>query len=189
MVNLNESHFHEMHTFRLEWQPGPDGYLHWYMDDKFRFGIEQSSLEPEGTQIPIEPSYVIFNTAISTSWGFPNPPPGCTEYDCKDPEKRCGFAPGFCDTLPAEYKIDHVRIYQDKNNSYQTLGCNPKDYPTKRFIAAHAFRYLGTTDRLPLVKVRRGRGRCKTDRQCGEGICKLSRCKCNPDWTGPNCLV
>jgi hypothetical protein len=41
MVQLQESHFKSMHTFRLEWQPGADGYLRWYMDGKFRYGIEQ----------------------------------------------------------------------------------------------------------------------------------------------------
>jgi len=63
----------------FQWQPGPNGYIHWYGDGKFRFGVEQAGLDPFGTKIPTEPSYVILNTAISTSWGFPNPPPGCTE--------------------------------------------------------------------------------------------------------------
>lgn len=62
-----------------QWQPGPEGYIHWYGDGKFRFGVEQAGLDPFGTKIPTEPSYLILNTAISTSWGFPNPPPGCTE--------------------------------------------------------------------------------------------------------------
>ena len=39
-------------------------------------GIDATSLTPWGTKIPDEPSYVILNTAISTSWGFPNPPWG-----------------------------------------------------------------------------------------------------------------
>ena len=108
--------------FRLEWQPGPAGYVRWYafppllpclhptlpyptlpmsshtpptsrcrsyplspysaigrvryINGVFRFGIDATSLTPWGTKIPDEPSYVILNTAISTSWGFPNPPWG-----------------------------------------------------------------------------------------------------------------
>ena len=63
--------------------PPRPGYVRWYIDGVFRFGIEGSSLTPWGTKIPDEPSYIILNTAISTSWGFLNPPWGCTEYDCK----------------------------------------------------------------------------------------------------------
>ena len=47
-----------------------------YINGVFRFGIDATSLTPWGTKIPDEPSYVILNTAISTSWGFPNPPWG-----------------------------------------------------------------------------------------------------------------
>jgi hypothetical protein len=125
----------------LQWQPGPDGYVHWYTDGKFRFGVEQAGLDPYRTQIPQEPSYIIFNTAISTSWGFPNPPPGCTEYDCKTEAGRCGVNPGFCKTLPAEFKIAHVRVYQNKKDGNQTVGCNPRSHPTKRYIAAHPKKY------------------------------------------------
>jgi len=86
MVSITDSHFKEMHTFRLEWQPGEDGFINWYVDNKFRFGILAEGLKEFDTFLPNEPSYIIFNTAISTSWGFPNPPYGCNVYDCKDPD-------------------------------------------------------------------------------------------------------
>eukprot|EP01036_Dinobryon_divergens_P025520 gene25520-34076_t len=146
MVQLTETNFKKMHTFRLEWQPGKDGYIHWYMDGKFRFGIEQAGLNEFGTHIPREPSYLILNTAISTSWGFPNPPPGCSLYDCKDPDGQCGINAGFCKSLPAKFLIDYVRVYQNKEDSTQTVGCNPRDFPTKRFIAAHEYRYMGLAE-------------------------------------------
>ncbi len=38
LVQLQMDHFDSMHTFRLEWQPGPRGYIRWYMDGEFRFG-------------------------------------------------------------------------------------------------------------------------------------------------------
>jgi len=159
------------------------------VDGKFRFGIEQAGLNEMHSKIPEEPSYVILNTAISTSWGFPNPPWGCTEYDCKDPEARCGFNPGFCATLPAEFQVDFVRIYQNKADPRQTLGCNPKKFPTKKFILAHEYRYKVLTDVHALKDVVQGGGACVADKDCGEGTCFLRRCSCKEDWTGPNCLV
>jgi len=167
MVQLTESNFKEMHTFRIEWQPGEDGYIHWYMDGKFRFGIEQAGLNAEGSKIPNEPSYLILNTAISTSWGFPNPPPGCSLYDCKDPDGQCGFNPGFCKSLPARFLIDHVRVYQNKNDSRQTVGCNPREYPTKRWILAHEYRYMGTAEAHALKPIVTGGNKCTKHSQCG----------------------
>jgi hypothetical protein len=189
MVQLEKDHWDTFHTFRLEWEPGKDGYIHWYMDDEFRFGVEGEGLKPQKTQIPTEPSYIIMNTAISTSWGFPTPPPGCTLYDCKDPNGQCGMNPGFCKSLPANFYIDHVRVYQNKKNENHTLGCNPKKYPTKRFIDAHAFRYKGGDEKLPLMPVLKGGRKCQHDANCGSGTCHRGRCQCHSDWTGPNCLV
>ena len=191
LMQLDKSHFSRMHTFRLEWQPGENGYIHWYGDEKFRFGIEQAGLDKFRTKIPTEPSYVILNTAISTSWGFPPTPVGCTsEYDCKTYEGKCGFNEGFCETLPAEFKIDHVRVYQNKLDPNMYVGCNPKSHPTRRYIAAHAEKYTLSTDRLPLRPVVSGGGKCTSNKDCGEGSCGVfSHCKCKPDWTGPHCLV
>ena len=131
MMTLNESYFSSTKRFRLEWQPGPEGYVHWYVDGQFRFGVEAEGLAPHMTRIPDEPSYIIMNTAISTSWGFPNPPFGCTEYDCKTTEGQCGMNAGFCKSLPAKFLIDSVRVYQNKEDPLQNIGCNPKDRPTR----------------------------------------------------------
>lgn len=199
MVQLTKSHFTKQHTFRLEWQPGKNGYLHWYMDGKFRYGVEQSGLDFMGTQIPNEPSYLIMNTAVSTSWGFPNAPTGCDpDYDCKDPEKRCGFFPGFCKNLPAEMKIDHIRVFQNKEDPIMTVSCDPKEYPTKRYIAANDYLYSLITEPRSLKKVKTGGGGCAYDGDCGptgSGQCfwswiKLSKhCRCEEDWMGPYCKV
>ena len=195
MGNLGESHFKKMHTYRLEWEPGPDGYLRWYIDGKFMYGIEQSGLDEYGTQIPQEPSYIIFNTAISTSWGFPATPPGCTEFDCKTSSGQCGFAPGFCRTLPARFKIDSVRLYQNRNNSQHSLGCNPQAFPTRKYILANQDLYKRRfLDKHPLKHVKRGGGSCgstSTSKSCGEeGKCnRRGKCECNHGWTGPHCLV
>lgn len=71
-------------------------------------------------KIPSEPAYVIMNTAMSPTWGFPEGETGCPDhcsckcYDCLDLSGKCscGFATGFCSSLPAHFLIDYVRIYQ-----------------------------------------------------------------------------
>lgn len=145
-----------------------------------------------GSLIPNEPSYVILNTAISTSWGFPNAPWGCTVYDCKDPDGQCGFNPGFCKSLPAHFKIDNVRVYQNKKDPRQTIGCNPPDYPTKKYILGHSEKYKATASVHPLKAIRNGGGKCEENSQCGEGItgsCHFYSCRCISGYTGPHCLV
>lgn len=196
IASLEDSFFNSLHTFRLEWQPGKDdGYIHWYIDGEFKFGIEAASLKEQGSMIPNEPSSIILNTAISTSWGFPNPPWGCTLYDCKDPEGQCGFNPGFCKSLPASFLVDYIRIYQNKNDSRQTIGCNPRDYPTKKFIEGHAYRYRNDEfdgEGRPLKAIQHGQGRCHRDEDCGgssRGLCRRQKCFCDGSWTGPHCLV
>lgn len=91
---LTEAHFLTSHTFRIEWQPGPGGRIDWYsrggtkvdvngtektlmMDGNGTEWIHAYSIKDEslselmGSQIPIEPTYLILNTAISSTWGFP----------------------------------------------------------------------------------------------------------------------
>ena len=127
-MQLNETHWKEFSVYRLEWEPGENGYVRWYVDDEFKFSIEAEGLATAtGASIPEEPSYVILNTAISTSWGFPTDIPwGCDIFDCKVSGGQCGFWPGFCESLPAQFEIEYVRVYQDKNNSRHTIGCNPR---------------------------------------------------------------
>ena len=95
LSGLNDSFWTDFHTWRLEWQPGDEGYVKWYIDGEFKFGILQESLNLMNSKIPQEPSSIIINTAMSTSWGFPQPPAGCTEYDCSSSNGQCGFFPGI----------------------------------------------------------------------------------------------
>lgn len=67
---LQDEHFQSHHIYRLEWQPGDaeggDGYLEWYLDGKLLLGIEGSSLKNlTGSLVPVEPMYLVFNTAVS----------------------------------------------------------------------------------------------------------------------------
>lgn len=150
---LNESHFSSQHIYRLEWQPGSSeggGYLEWYLDNEFIFGINGDSMaELTGAMIPTEPMYLILNTAVSHRWGFPEPCdiahcPVCWRcYDCTNPDCQCSLPDGMkgCKNLPAEMKIDYVRLYQDPKNPAHTLGCSPFSHPTKQYIDAHSSDY------------------------------------------------
>ena len=86
-----------------------------YLDDRFLYGINASALNRTGAIIPEEPMYLLLNTAVSSTWGFPMPcPEGCA-CDCFDPrlpECQCAVPPGILDTLPASFALDYVRVYQ-----------------------------------------------------------------------------
>jgi len=201
MHQITKSHFQTMHTFRLEWQPGPGGRLDWFTKDYKvnstyhktgdgkgqdwvkAFTIKDESLNITGAQIPIEPSYLIFNTGISSTWGFPyDVPDSCAKcFDCNNATCACSFYPGFCNMMKqsrvAMY-IDHVRVYQSSNHSAHvgsphSLGCDPVEYPTREFIKGHEYEYMRAApfvfdDKGPLKKkIRIGGGECKTNSDCG----------------------
>jgi hypothetical protein len=201
---LTQDHFTRPHTFRLEWQPGPGGRIDWFVqgyrvnqtlsmtgDGKghdwiHAYGILDQTLSSlMGSQIPIEPSYLIMNTAVSSTWGFPyDTPDWCTKcYDCDNPKCACTFYPGFCEMIRSgkvSLKIDSIRVYQSSNasahvGSPHTLGCDPPDYPTKEWIDGHQYRYMRNPpfvyeDISPLRRVQKGGGPCETDRDCGGDI-------------------
>jgi hypothetical protein len=199
---LTPAHFNIVHTFRVEWQPGPGGRLDWFskghrfnstfsmegdgMGDDWvhAYGIKDEVLKSlTGSQIPIEASYLIFNVAVSSTWGFPyDTPESCEKcYDCDDPKCACTFAPGFCKMLrdtDVAMLIDSVRVYQSRDPSAHvganhTIGCDPIQYPTRDWIKGHSYRYMRNApfsyeDKgLPLQKVQNGGGKCYQDKECG----------------------
>ena len=138
-----------------------------------------------GSQIPNEPSYLIMNLAISSTWGFPyDTPEWCKKcFDCDDPECQCAFHPGFCKQMKAgevAMFIDSMRVYQSNDPSAHvgnnhTLGCDPPEYPTKEWIQGHSYRYMRNPpfsfeDKLPLRRVQTGGGFCTEDAECGGNI-------------------
>lgn len=201
---LTLDHFQRPHTFRLEWQPGSGGRLDWFVkgyrvnetfaytgdgkgQDWIRaYGIDDTNLKDlMGSQIPNEPSYLIMNTAISSTWGFPfDTPEWCSKcYDCDDPTCACSFYPGFCEMIrsgdTAMY-IDSIRVYQSRNASAHvganhTIGCDPPDYPTSEWITGHSYRYMRNPpfvyeDKHPIRRVQRGGGACESDADCGGNL-------------------
>lgn len=175
---------------------GTGGYLKWYTDDKFVFAVYGESLEITKTEIPSEPMYLIMNTAVSYTWGFPMPCPdncACDCYECGNPMCLCALPTGYCDNFPAGFEIDYVRVYQAANETKHILGCSPASRPTAQFIEGHAKRYMEQGQSRPLQSVRTGGGVCSSHRDCGgpeRGGCSTSNvCVCLAGWTGPNCLA
>jgi hypothetical protein len=98
-----------------------------------------------GSEISSEPSYILFNTAVSSEWGFPKECPAncpCKTYDCnsKDFREICGFSEGFCDMMkdsPPQMKVNWIRVYQNPDDPLQKVGCSTPERPTRRYIEAH----------------------------------------------------
>ena len=199
-TQLNSSHYEKQHIYRMEWEPpavnGSGGYLKWFTDDEYMYGIYGHSLEFMKTEIPSEPMYVLMNTAVSSHWGFPQPCPEgceCSCYECGNPDCACGMPSGYCNNFPASFEIDYVRVYQSKDEPRHYLGCDPDHRPTDLWIKGHQERYMSEGQRRPIEDVRRGGAPCRSHDDCGgskRGICTSKQiCKCKEGSTGPECLA
>lgn len=199
-MQLNNTHYEDQHIYRVEWEPpaedGTGGYVRWYTDGDFVFGISGQSLEITGTEIPSEPMYLIMNTAISSHWGFPAPCPegcDCKCFECGNPECSCGMPEGYCNNMPASFEIDYVRVYQAIDESKHILGCSPEERPSRTFIEGHIERYKSENQKRPLEPVSNGGAICSNDKDCGgshRGLCGTQGvCICSIDYTGPRCLA
>ena len=200
-LQLNDTNYEDHHTYRVEWEPpaedGTGGYIRWYTDDKFVYGLKSDSLDISGTEIPREPMYLIMNTAVASSWGFPTPCPDgcdCKCFECGKAECACALPAGYCENFPASFEIDYVRVYQAVNEPKHVLGCSPENMPTARFIEGHAERYMSEGERIPLEPLQKGGAPCVKDSQCGNdplrGSCSSAGfCVCKTNTTGPTCLA
>lgn len=199
-MQLNESHYTDFHTYRLEWEPpdsnGTGGYIKWFTDDQLVAGIYGDSLNIMKTEIPSEPMYLLMNTAVSSHWGFPAPCPegcDCSCFECGNSDCSCGLPWGYCKNFPAFFEIDYVRVYQAIDEDSHILGCSPAHRPTELFIEGHSKRYMSEGQSRPLHPVKSGGGVCSRGRDCGgekRGACTVSGvCACRTGWTGPHCLA
>ncbi|KAJ1458594.1 beta-glucan synthesis-associated protein-domain-containing protein [Pelagophyceae sp. CCMP2097] len=190
---IGKTHFDDLHTYRVEWDPRSTGGMRWFLDDQFIYSIEAASLAVTGAKVPDEPMYVLLNTALSSTWGFPAPcPPGCKCdcFDCKDPACACAISPGFCETLPAAFLIDSVRVYQNLKDPAQKVGCSTDTHPSKKYIEGHKIHYSDPDSDFndPLRPIQTGGAKCIKDADCGKGRCHERRaCACLPGASGPNC--
>jgi hypothetical protein len=196
---MDQSYFNSQNIYRVEWEPPTpgknDGYIRWYLNGKFVFGIKGESLNITGTSIPSEPMYMIMNTAVASSWGFPVPcPDGCTCecYECNNPDCDCALPVGYCDNFPSYFEIDYVRVWQAVNETKHQLGCSTKDRPTEKFILAHEDRYKEKYQKTPLKEIVRGGAPCTSSLDCGgdlHGICtEKGVCECTDTYSGSKCL-
>jgi beta-glucan synthesis-associated protein KRE6 len=199
-LGLNSSHYTKQHVYRVEWEPpeedGSGGYIRWYTDDIFVYGISGSNLNITGSEIPSEAMYLLMNTAVAASWGFPAPCPEgckCDCFECGNSDCACALPTGYCENFPAFFDIDYVRVYQAVGEHKHTLGCSPKTRPTSLFIKGHKKRYMEKGDKAPLQPIVVGGAECKTNDNCGghsHGNCSpLGFCACRKHYTGPTCLA
>ena len=198
-TQLDESYFENQNIYRVEWEPPSpgksDGYVKWYMNGNFVFGIHGENLNITGTSIPSEPMSLIMNTAVAKSWGFPLPCPegcDCDCYECGNPDCDCTLPTGYCDMFPAHFEIDYVRVWQAKNEPNHQLGCSTKDRPSEQFIKGHKKRYMEEGDKEPLLPIKNGGALCSSDLECGgkkRGRCNEDGvCECNEAFAGSSCL-
>lgn len=199
---LTTDHFQRMHQYRVEWDPpeedGSGGHLRWYLDGRFIYGMTGDVLFTK-TRIPSEPMYLLMNTAVASSWGFPTPCPDgcdCECYECGNPDCTCGLPDGYCEkNFPAFFEIDYIRAYQAVDEPKHILGCSTEERPTARYIEGHKKQFVDTENRQkePLLPVQNGGAYCETNRECGwplKGQCTGGRrCVCGKGYTGPKCLA
>ncbi|GLD91630.1 hypothetical protein PINS_up000163 [Pythium insidiosum] len=128
LTQLDPNSFDSYHLYQLDWSPGPEGYIRWWLDGNFLFEIPGSALNvwSEGIpprMIPVEPSYLILSTAVSEKFS-----PPCDGQICQS-------------IWPSNFTIDYVRVYQGNPNNYTSIGCNPTAYPTTEYIFTHPVDY------------------------------------------------
>ena len=199
---LNKTHYEKQHVYRVEWEPpaenGTGGYVKWFTNGQQIYAIKGSVLDLMQTEIPSEPMYLIMNTAVSSSWGFPMPCPDnclCDCFECGNPACACAQPPGYCENFPAAFEIDYVRVYQAVNEEKHILGCSPKSRPTELFIKGHPKRYMTEGEKRPLEPIRQGGAPCTKNSECGGkranmGLCSSAGvCICMANYTGPRCLA
>ncbi|TDH69576.1 hypothetical protein CCR75_007641 [Bremia lactucae] len=196
-------------TYQLEWVTGKNGYVRWNLEGSPLFEVPSEAIwdapqnanktNPQKIMLE-EPLYVIFNVALSSSWGAmpPNAGKEC-RGDGTDP-----LVNKICDAFPLYLKIDYIRLYQDLANdleedNYMSIGCDPKSHPSKEWIDGHLNEYVDDDNPHKVVA---GKAFCRVDDDCTiggilgktllkTGKCVKKRCECtySSSWGGPRCTT
>ncbi|KAG6953518.1 hypothetical protein JG688_00012791 [Phytophthora aleatoria] len=195
--------------YQIEWVTGENGYVRWMLDGQPLFevttdafsNVPQNSKKDNPQKVMLEePMYMIYNVALSRSWGTTPPNAGSEcRGDGKDP-----VANAICDSFPMYMKIDYIRLYQDRGDdleadNYMQVGCDPASHPTKKWIDGHIDEYVD--DDNPWKEVS-GKAFCTIDDDCTiggsvgttalkTGKCVKNRCQCtySTSWGGPRCTT
>ncbi|KAG6963296.1 hypothetical protein JG688_00008203 [Phytophthora aleatoria] len=154
-------------TYTVEWVTGDDGYVRWEVEGNPLYEIaaatvtnppqDAAQMNPKKIMIE-EPLYIIFNVALSSSWGSKPPNAGTSGCygDGKDNKTNA-----ICDAFPMKMKIDYVRVYQD--TSTMAYGCDPASHPTKQWIEDNIDSYQDFDNLVVEVP---GKAPCSTDDDC-----------------------
>ncbi|RLN74618.1 hypothetical protein BBJ28_00012695 [Nothophytophthora sp. Chile5] len=188
--------------YQLEWVMGSEGYIRWMLEGVVIFEIPAEAIEnppqddaksnPKKIMLE-EPMYIIFNVALSTSWGAVPPNPG---YPCRGDSSDATIN-AICDGFPMYMKVDYIRLYQDlSTDSTMSIGCDPKTHPTAQWIEDHIDEYQAADNKVIAVM---GGAMCNTNEDCtvststiSTGTCnKKGRCVCGSSdaWGGPRCTI
>ncbi|KUF89497.1 Cruzipain [Phytophthora nicotianae] len=186
-------------TYTVEWVPGDDGYVRWEVEGNPLYEIaaatvtnppqDAAQMNPRKIMIE-EPMYVIFNVALSSSWGSKPPNAGVSGCYGDGKDKKTNT---ICDAFPMKMKIDYIRVYQD--TSTMVYGCDPASHPTKQWIEDNIDSYQDFDNLVVRVS---GKASCNSDDDCTiaskggssvrTGYCTNRRCECvSHTWTGPRC--
>ncbi|POM81026.1 Beta-glucan synthesis-associated protein [Phytophthora palmivora] len=187
-------------TYTIEWVMGDSGYVRWEVENQVIFEIPaealtnppQDSAQMNPKKIMIEePMYIIFNVALSSSWG--SSPPNAGSGSCRG-DGSSSQDNAICDSFPMYLKIDYIRVYQDTSSSTNMdIGCDPSSHPTKQWIEDNIDDYTDTDNPYTAVS---GMAFCNSDDDCTVGTSSVitgtcssdGRCQCSSDsWTGPRC--
>jgi hypothetical protein len=187
--------------YQLEWVTGEDGHIRWMIEGHPIFEIPAASIIDVGQDssksnpvkvFPEEPMYIIFNVALSSSWGASPPNAGGPCRGDGDDED----VNDICDSFPMHMKVDYIRVYQDRSNgSTMTVGCDPSTHPTKKWIEDHIDEYTDADNTWVEVI---GGAPCRDYKDCNfpysveyafrTGQCTNNKCECiNEYWGGPRC--
>ncbi|KAG2520877.1 hypothetical protein BBI17_005440 [Phytophthora kernoviae] len=194
--------------YQVEWVTGKNGYVRWMLQGSPLFEVTSESVEnvpqnakktnPQKIMIE-EPLYIIFNVALSSTWGATPPNPGkeCRGNGTDETVNR------ICDSFPMYMNVDYIRLYQDladdlEADNYMQVGCDPASHPTKEWIEGHIDEY---EDHDNMWKEVTGKAFCKTNDDCTiggnigntalkTGKCVKRRCECTyRSWGGPRCTT
>ncbi|KAE9027487.1 hypothetical protein PR001_g11951 [Phytophthora rubi] len=187
-------------TYSVEWVMGDSGYVRWEVEGQVIFEIPAEALTnpPQDTaqmnpkKIMVEePMYIIFNVALSSTWG--SSPPHAGTGSCRG-DGSSSEDNAICDSFPMYMKIDYIRLYQDtSDNTDMAIGCDPSSHPTKQWIEDNIDDYTDTDNPYTAVS---GMAFCTSDDDCTVGVSSVitgscnsdGRCECASDsWTGPRC--